>query len=74
MMKKVIKVILCVVLFTISIGGLTACNSSNLNDYLKDGDKFLRYYLSICYKDNVMKNGLVSNKCFGFDIKDYSEE
>ena len=48
-------------------------NSSNLNDYIKDGDKFLRYYLSICYKDNVMKNGLVSNKCFGFDIN-YSSE
>ena len=35
MMKKVIKVILCVVLFTISIGGLTACNSSNLNEEIR---------------------------------------
>lgn len=35
MIKNFFKVIFCVVLFAISVGGLTACSSSNLNEEIR---------------------------------------
>ena len=42
--------------------------SPNLNDYLKDGDKFLRHYSPIRFKENIKNDGLVPNKRSDFEM------
>ena len=42
--------------------------SPNLNDYLKDGDKFLRHYSPIRFKENIKNDGLVPNKRADFEM------